>query len=107
MARLTAHAPSFMFDYATGRRRKVSDPFGVPLHLDLAPFVDSEGGVEALLPQEARRDGGSDPAASRYTLSAVLIHHGTAMGGHYFAYVRDPKEGRCVRGSSPRERRPL
>lgn len=86
-------SPRFLFDFSTNRRRKVLSDFAVPARLDLAPFLDA-GEAEALL-TEPGEPGVRAAATTQYSLCAVLIHHGTAQGGHYLAYVHDPVADRC------------
>eukprot|EP00913_Durusdinium_trenchii_P020109 g18897.t1 len=58
----------FVFDLQTMRRKKLSDLLAIPLELDLSFW-----------------GGGT------YELSAVCLHSGTAHGGHYHAFLRDPE----------------
>jgi hypothetical protein len=74
---LTLHLKRFVFDYATMRRKKVNDPLQIGSTLDLRPFLADE--VEA----EATDD------AMVYELYGILIHSGSAMGGHYHAYIKN------------------
>ena len=54
---------------------KVADEFRFPERLDVSAFLS---------PPPA------EPAERvQYELYAVLLHIGTATGGHYFAYIRD------------------
>ena len=55
------------------RRRKIRTSFAFPAELDMAPYLDTNGG------------GG---APSLYDLCAITVHKGTAMGGHYIAFGR-------------------
>jgi hypothetical protein len=75
---------SFIFDFNFGRRVKLHDPLAFPEVLNMGPFVHG-----------ASSDGSGDNAGSganagdmEYELYSVLVHYGTAMGGHYFAYVK-------------------
>lgn len=74
---LTLHLKRFIFDYATGRRKKVNDPLQIGSNLDLQPF----------LAEESEPSGSED--AMLYELYGILIHSGSAMGGHYHAYIKD------------------
>lgn len=73
---LTLHLKRFVFDYQTMRRRKVNDPLRVCSNLDLMPFLSEEALADATDREMV------------YELYAILIHSGSAMGGHYHAYVR-------------------
>ncbi|CAJ1418965.1 unnamed protein product [Effrenium voratum] len=64
---LCLHLLRFVFDMQTARRRKLTELLEIPLDLDLG-FM--KGG--------------------QYHLSAVCLHSGTAHGGHYHSFIRDP-----------------
>ena len=74
---LTLHLKRFVFDYATNRRKKVNDPLQISSNLDLRPFLAEE--AEAAAAQDVMN----------YELYGILIHAGSAMGGHYHAYIKD------------------
>lgn len=69
----------FNFDWERQRRVKVDQLCAFPLTIDMENFLDEECSVTR------------GPTA--YSLSAVLIHSGTAHSGHYFAYVKDCASG--------------
>lgn len=70
-SRLMIHLKRFRFDPTSRRRRKLITPvlFSELLDIGKALSYSEEG--------------------TMYKLSAVLIHTGTAMGGHYKAIIRD------------------
>ena len=53
-------------------RKKVNDKFEFGLELNLTPYVEIEG-----------------EDCYEYELQTVLIHQGSAHGGHYHTYIRD------------------
>lgn len=61
-----------MYDFALQRRVKLFDPVTFPALLDMKPFLIPTATVDNC----------------KYELYSVLVHHGTAMGGHYFAYIK-------------------
>eukprot|EP00961_Rhodomonas_salina_P178075 2401674-Rhodomonas_salina.1 len=78
--------------FLAGGCEQVNDVQRAPLQLDMAPFLSDSGRKEADL------EGGCI-----YDLLSVLVHSGTAAGGHYYCYVRDliprnggGKSGGCV-----------
>lgn len=81
---LTLHLKRFIFDYGLGRRVKLFDPVAFPAVLDMGPFLHVEGGPDCK--PEGQGPAGPDPLL--YDLYAVLVHYGSAMGGHYFAYIK-------------------
>jgi hypothetical protein len=72
--RLMVHLKRFRFDPTSRRRRKLNTPVLFTELLDVGKaLAHSEEGT-------------------MYKLSAVLIHTGTAMGGHYKAVIRDSSQ---------------
>ena len=71
-----------------GRRRaaQVHDALAFPEVLDMRPYIDVPDGGEGGRGGEAAAKPPTQPL--QYELFAVMIHHGTAMGGHYFAYIK-------------------
>lgn len=65
---LTFSLARFEFDWAREQRKKITSKYHYPLELDLHEFV---------------------PGSPKYELFAVIIHGGSAFGGHYHAYIRD------------------
>jgi hypothetical protein len=91
---LTLHLKRFVFDYATMRRRKLNDVLRFGETLDVGEFLgagsgdgdgDGGGGGDGA----AGEGGGGDRAGTRYELFAILIHSGSAGGGHYYSYIKD------------------
>lgn len=72
-ARLLVHLKRFRFDPTTRRRRKLSAPVLFPLTINAYDLLKSPV---------------ADGQKPLYRLTAILMHTGTAMGGHYRAYVR-------------------
>ncbi len=67
---LIFHLKRFDFNMQTMQRSKIHDFFEFPLSLDMSPYL-------------------SEPAASQYELSGILVHMGTSDSGHYYSYIRD------------------
>mmetsp|Transcript_13245 Transcript_13245/g.24821 ORF Transcript_13245/g.24821 Transcript_13245/m.24821 type:complete len:1121 (+) Transcript_13245:1588-4950(+) len=65
---LTIALQRFEFDWAREERKKINNKYTYPLELDMFEFV---------------------PGSSKYELFAVIIHGGSAFGGHYHAFIRD------------------
>jgi hypothetical protein len=63
-----------VYDFALGRRVKLYDPVSFPLALDMAPYLT--------------RKHEDENGPTVYELYSVLVHFGTAMGGHYFCYTK-------------------
>lgn len=76
---LTLQLKRFDFDYLTMRRIKLNDRVEFPEELDLNAFIESK------------------PPKSEYVynLFAVLVHSGSANGGHYYAYIRHKSDWFC------------
>ena len=76
---LMIHLKRFTFNYVSMQRIKVDSVFTFKRHLDMSPFVC------------AVTTG--DPTLN-YELYGILIHVGTARGGHYFAHIKDLYQAR-------------
>lgn len=63
----------FDFDYEKLDRVRLDTFFGFELEMDLSGY---------LMPNP-------DPDYNKYELYGVVIHRGTAHGGHYTCYIRD------------------
>ncbi|ESO86253.1 hypothetical protein LOTGIDRAFT_220780 [Lottia gigantea] len=71
---LTVSLLRFSYDFYKMERYKEVGEFAFPLELDMAPYMDKVG---------INRDD------EVYELFSVVIHQGSAHGGHYHAYIRD------------------
>ncbi|KAG9395095.1 Ubiquitin carboxyl-terminal hydrolase [Carpediemonas membranifera] len=111
------HVKRFGYDPRTWSRMKHDNVFAFPLLIDMAPYVSEEACTDPALPLvdpltvpmptsadlEASRippayhsyfsADGMAPSRHLYSLFGLLIHAGSAMGGHYYAYVApDPTD---------------
>jgi ubiquitin carboxyl-terminal hydrolase 7 len=69
---LQLHLKRFEYDFHSLTQVKVDDRFEFPEQLNMASYL-------------ARK---APPQCSMYQLFGVLVHYGTAIGGHYYAYLR-------------------
>ena len=67
----------FDFDYKTMMRIKLNNKVTFPDRLDIKPYLD-----ESVLIQKP-------DLKTDYELFSIMIHSGSATGGHYYAYVKD------------------
>ena len=84
---LTLHLKRFVFDMQTLRRKKLNHRVTFPATLDAAslfrpPPLEADGGG----------DGETGDVSDVYECVGVLVHSGTAHGGHYFALLRTGEE---------------
>jgi ubiquitin C-terminal hydrolase len=68
----------FEYDLRTWARSKVNDQFTFPFHFDIAPYLDHES------------------AEQDYSLIGVVIHSGTADGGHYYSFAHRGNHWFCL-----------
>ncbi|XP_069759702.1 ubiquitin carboxyl-terminal hydrolase 47 isoform X4 [Narcine bancroftii] len=73
---LTLQLKRFDFDYTTMHRIKLNDRMTFPAELDMSPFIDLE------------EEGGWI-----YELFSVMVHSGSAAGGHYYACIKSFSDG--------------
>lgn len=76
---LMLHLKRFSFDFRIMRRVKLHTALNIEKEVDMAPFL-------------ATSDTHTPQPDLRYELYGIMIHMGSAMGGHYFAYI-NPGEG--------------
>lgn len=74
----------FDYDYVTWQRIKLANRITFPFYLDMSPFVV----------QEQQQQEQQQYSSKLYELFAVLIHSGSANGGHYFAYIKSFENGK-------------
>lgn len=101
---LTLQLKRFDFDWNLDRRIKINDLMTFPMVLDMNPYLDSgkdgenKGGEGEEDAGQGGPEGGKGGQASEkrntYELFSVLVHSGSAMGGHYYAYIKDLESGK-------------
>ncbi len=95
---LIIHLKRFDFDFEKMANVKLNNYYEFPEVIDMYPYT--RAGVEAADAASAasRADGGAadsqvlSPVAQPellYELKGVVIHSGTAQGGHYFSLIKD------------------
>ena len=121
---VTMQLKRFDFDYQYGNRVKLSDrvhfpnfinldkylPHGKPRKSEEAPHQDEVENQQNPTVEEEKDDEDSPDVKSRYELFSVLIHSGSASGGHYYAFIKNFEDGhfycfndRVVRRCQPDE----
>jgi ubiquitin C-terminal hydrolase len=95
------HLKRFEFDFSTFQHEKLNVRFEFPLSIDLEPFTKE--GLERKdheQKQQKAREQGQQTAESldpyrlhpaayyQYDLVGVLVHTGTATGGHYYSFAK-------------------
>ncbi|XP_008587498.1 PREDICTED: ubiquitin carboxyl-terminal hydrolase 51 [Galeopterus variegatus] len=76
------------FEHVGKQRRKINTFISFPLELDMTPFLAST--------KENRMKEGQPtdclPSENKYSLFAVINHHGTLESGHYTSFIRQQKD---------------
>eukprot|EP01006_Ploeotia_vitrea_P038009 TRINITY_DN66192_c8_g1_i3.p1 TRINITY_DN66192_c8_g1~~TRINITY_DN66192_c8_g1_i3.p1 ORF type:complete len:1232 (+),score=694.70 TRINITY_DN66192_c8_g1_i3:155-3850(+) len=86
---LTVHLKRFVYDFNKNGRVKVNSTLRFDETLDMSQLVNPSGDDDQDDKGNNNNKDNNKPKTSlRYVLFAVLMHSGTAMGGHYFAYIR-------------------
>jgi len=67
----------FEFDFENEQNVKINDRFEFSEHIDLTKYLDP---------------GAPAQPKPIYTLWAVLVHYGSVHGGHYYVFIRQPKD---------------
>ncbi|KAL9652536.1 hypothetical protein ABK040_000106 [Willaertia magna] len=73
---LTLHLKRFDYDYTTWTRIKLGNRVTFPFQLDMSPYCDNKSN------------------SLEYELFGVLIHSGSALGGHYYCYIKSLGSGK-------------
>lgn len=69
----------FDFDYRTLSRFKIGSTVSFPEVLNVKKYLDSDKNVVENENQDSMYD---------YELFSIMIHSGSASGGHYYAYIK-------------------
>lgn len=78
----------FDFDFTTMLKVKINDYFEFPLTLNIKPWT--KVGLKDQIPPEAGYEPEDHPESYyNYELVGVLVHSGTADGGHYYSFIKD------------------
>merc|ERR1712013_255801 len=96
---LSVHLKRWTFNFATLQRVKLTKKIAFPQTSDASVFVNSDGSAlssetESEANSDAKERGKSTPL--EYELYSMMIHTGGAMGGHYFAYIKDFSSGKWL-----------
>ena len=84
----------FDMDYNTWQRVKLHDDVSFPHTLDVAEFIDA---AEVMSSEEnPGGDVNREGTSNEYELFSVCIHTGSALGGHYYAYIKDFLSGKWL-----------
>jgi len=102
---LTLQLKRFDFDYNIFRRVKLNDRVSFPLILNMNKFLDKpfemnnqektskrKRNENDLVEENGKEENLSDDELNEgpylYELYSVLVHKGSALGGHYYAYIK-------------------
>jgi ubiquitin C-terminal hydrolase len=86
----------FEMDWVRMCQIKLSDAITIPLSINLKEYItDTTNGTDSTNGGEKKETNNSNVGDDEewiYDLYAVLVHSGSAMGGHYFSYMRTFQE---------------
>lgn len=77
---LHLHLRRFKYDPSVGNYVKINKKYSYPEIIDLSPYMSK-------IDEDPNNDN-----HMYYELFGVLVHWGTIIGGHYYAYIRTTKE---------------
>nr|XP_020009085.1 ubiquitin carboxyl-terminal hydrolase 51-like [Castor canadensis]XP_020009086.1 ubiquitin carboxyl-terminal hydrolase 51-like [Castor canadensis] len=77
------------FELVGKQRRKINTFVSFPLELDMTPFLAS---TKESMMREGHPPTDCVPNENKYSLFAVINHHGTLESGHYTSFVRQQKD---------------
>ncbi|KAM9181434.1 LOW QUALITY PROTEIN: ubiquitin carboxyl-terminal hydrolase 51 [Dugong dugon] len=76
------------FEHVGKQRQKINTFISFPLELDMTPFLAST--KESRMKDQPPTD--NVPNQNKYSLFAVINHHGTLESGHYTGFIRQQKD---------------
>ena len=79
---LIAHLKRFEFDYETGENIKINQYFSFPKSISLSKYVVRNT---------------NDTRSKDYELIGVVVHTGTSLFGHYYAFIRPQADEKWVK----------
>uniref|UniRef100_A0A914WTS4 USP domain-containing protein n=1 Tax=Plectus sambesii TaxID=2011161 RepID=A0A914WTS4_9BILA len=82
---LSFNTMRYSFNMLTMTKEKVNSHFSFPDRLSMSGYME-----RSLLPEHAAED--DDRQSTDYLLIGVTVHTGTADGGHYYSFIRDPHD---------------
>ncbi|KAM5221423.1 ubiquitin carboxyl-terminal hydrolase 51 [Ctenodactylus gundi] len=77
------------FEHVGKQRQKINTFISFPLELDMTPFLAS---TKESRMKEGQSPTDSVPNENKYSLFAVINHHGTLESGHYTSFIRQQKD---------------
>ncbi|VFV32091.1 ubiquitin carboxyl-terminal [Lynx pardinus] len=77
------------FEHVGKQRRKINTFISFPLELDMTPFLASTKDSRM---KEDQPPTDCTPNENKYSLFAVINHHGTLESGHYTSFIRQQKD---------------
>ncbi|XP_071462146.1 ubiquitin carboxyl-terminal hydrolase 51 [Marmota flaviventris] len=78
------------FEHVGKQRRKINTFISFPLELDMTPFLAST--KESRMKEGQPSSTDCVPNENKYSLFAVINHHGTLESGHYTSFIRQQKD---------------
>ncbi|RDD45783.1 Ubiquitin carboxyl-terminal hydrolase 47 [Trichoplax sp. H2] len=86
---LTIQLKRFSFDYHTLQRMKLNDRVTFPYILNLSEFLEDQQNNEDDNAEKNNMELDYDNTTQlNYELFSIMIHSGSAVGGHYYAYIK-------------------
>ena len=91
---MTLQLKRFDMDWNSGQRIKISTPVRFADRLQMKEFITPEQShtgdtVPASAATPALAASSSKPPSTEYELFSILMHTGSANGGHYYSYTKD------------------
>ena len=90
---LVIHLKRFEFQMSTMSQIKLHDRCEFPMVLDMEPYMASpQKGAGEQSTSEEPSVPSTELSPYKYRLSGIVVHSGSANGGHYFSYHRHPSD---------------
>ncbi|RWS31314.1 hypothetical protein B4U80_00975 [Leptotrombidium deliense] len=79
----------YTFNMVTMTKEKVNTHFSFPLRLDMSPYLEKNL-VPGYDEEGSDIEMNNEELSNEYELIGVTVHTGTADGGHYYSFIREP-----------------
>ena len=81
------HLKRFEYNFAIGNKKKINDYCEFPLKINFFPWTAEGNALKVTSPKTTIYHDG--PPEFDYELTGIVVHRGTADGGHYYSYIKE------------------
>lgn len=79
----------YTFNMVTMMKEKINTRFVFPMHLDMSNYMEESLMGRSNLGSQSDDQQQEERECCEYELVGVVVHTGTADGGHYYSFIRE------------------